>query len=567
MRRSALPLISLCLVSCAPAQEAGERLALERSAFTSAHATLLDFELDGTLVAETPDPDTLRAQIDAQLLFTVGALNADGSVGQLGQLEVSNVDATLIPEPPPPPPVDPAPAPVPPAPPRYAVRYHARFPVAWGGGAAPTTYSFALPAKLAAADQLAFAAKYGATCVDPTAGPVDPGSMFLFFRPAQPGCTLAADDVARFDATVSPSAENTHGKYPEYHRVWADDALEIVAMFSHEYTTPTPGDEGVSAYNDFVWRTLLYLRELQPDVALQSVPAAPYATGDGPASVRLAAELPDGRTIAVDVRLVGHALADDGAAFDAWYDPLTPNADLILYNGHAGLGANVRTLMTKGTFVPNHYVIWFANGCDTFAYVDRTLVDRRALLNADDPGGTKYMDTLANVMAGHFKSLEPTSLTLVHALVEARDTTRPPKTYEEIFQGIDPSQIVVVTGEEDNVLEPLPPPPRPAGVGHSPGTSAGPSAATTSPPGADGAAPGNAAAAAVAVAARGSDGCSVAYGVGARERTSSTFVALGIAAGMLARRRRRTHAAPRVSAVSAFRSVVRTKVRKASTFS
>ena len=61
--------------------------------------------------------------------------------------------------------------------------------------------------------------------------------------------------------------------------------------------------------------------------------------------------------------------------------------------------------MRKGRS-PGQYLIWFANGCDTFAYVDRTLIDRRALVNPDDPGGTKYMDTVTNVMAGYFGALE-----------------------------------------------------------------------------------------------------------------------------------------------------------------
>ena len=94
--------------------------------------------------------------------------------------------------------------------------------------------------------------------------------------------------------------------------------------------------------------------------------------------------------------------------------------------------------MSKGAFVPGKYLIWFMNGCDTFAYVDRSLANRRALLNADDPGGTKYMDTVTNVMAGYFRSLGPTSLTLLRALVDARDRSAPPKTYEQIFQSIDP---------------------------------------------------------------------------------------------------------------------------------
>ena len=189
MRRYALPL--LFLVSCASAQEAGERVDATRAPFTSVHATLLDFELDGTLVADTEDLRTLRRQIEAQILFTVGPLNAE----QLGRAArpapgVVRSARRVIPAPPPPPPPPPPPdpralaprsgractrsggarappatracprlhpiprprprPPVPnphPAPAAYAVTYHAKLPVAWGGATKPTTYSFTLPAK------------------------------------------------------------------------------------------------------------------------------------------------------------------------------------------------------------------------------------------------------------------------------------------------------------------------------------------------------------------------------------------------------------------------------------
>src|SRR5437867_3291019 len=122
MRRSALPL--LFLLSCASARGAGERLDLARSSFTSAHATLLDFELDGALVADTDDPAAVRTQIEAQLLFTIGQLNGESSVARLGQLELSAITSTILA----------APAPTP----SYAVTYHAKVPVAWGGTAQPT---------------------------------------------------------------------------------------------------------------------------------------------------------------------------------------------------------------------------------------------------------------------------------------------------------------------------------------------------------------------------------------------------------------------------------------------
>lgn len=319
--------------------------------------------------------------------------------------------------------------------------YHAKMPVAWGGATIPTSYDFTLPASVSAADQIAFAAKYGATCVDPAEAPAGADHMFAVYRPRQPGCVFAAGDVVSFTANVTPSSENTKGKYPEYHRVWQDGALDVVVLFSHEFATPTPGDGGAQAYDDFVSRMRRYMALLQPDATKRSEPpglsSSPSAAGTS--TVRLAAELPDGRTMKLDVRLVASSLAQEGPAFDQWYDALTPSADIIVYNGHAGLGANVHALMEKGSFRSGQYLVWFANGCDTLAYVDRTLADRRAPLNPDDPLGTKYMDTVTNVMAGYFSALEATSVTFLRAFVEVRYPEVGPKTYEQIFQGSIPS--------------------------------------------------------------------------------------------------------------------------------
>jgi hypothetical protein len=184
---------------------------------------------------------------------------------------------------------------------------------------------------------------------------------------------------------------------------------------------------------------------------MTTVPAGVSDTpGVATPEVTISAALPDGRMVNVHVRLVGYRLYEDGAAFDAWYDALTPNADLILYNGHAGLGQNVQTLSQKGTFVSGKYVMFQYNGCDTFAYVGSTLANRRAVLNPDDPTGTKYMDTIQNGMPAYFSSLTPTSMTLFRGIMNIAA----PTSYEQLFATVDPVQVVLVTGEEDNVFQP-----------------------------------------------------------------------------------------------------------------
>jgi len=90
------------------------------------------------------------------------------------------------------------------------------------------------------------------------------------------------------------------------------------------------------------------------------------------------------------------------------------------------------------------------NGCDTFAYVDGSLAQTRAAINTDDPTGTKYMEFVVNAMPAFFHSDSEASMAMINGLLGKEA----PKTYEQIFADIDPSQVVLVTGEQDNVFKP-----------------------------------------------------------------------------------------------------------------
>src|SRR5262249_48641756 len=95
-------------------------------------------------------------------------------------------------------------------------------------------------------------------------------------------------------------------------------------------------------------------------------------------------------------------------------------------------------------------VIIFMNGCDTFAYVDGSLAQTRARINEDDPTGTKYMEFVTNAMPSFFASMPNASMSLVKGLL----STSRPMTYDKIFKNIDSAEMVLVTGEEDNVFTP-----------------------------------------------------------------------------------------------------------------
>jgi hypothetical protein len=395
--------------------------------FSSDQATLLTFEFDAELTTE--NPFNLERLAEDQLLYTIGHLNTNRSVGRLDTMVVSDFvstrqdDGTTV------------------------VKYHVVLPVAWGSKTnLPTSYDFTLPKHVDADGLRSFTDKYSHTCVDSGAHDVDSGSMWYYYRPLRSGCNLAAADVVKTTAKVTKSAENTTGKYPEYDQVWKDGALNVVAIFGKfEDGATTGSDAGISAYNRFVGEVK---KTLGADV--KTVPAnVPQSPGVAMPDVELTATLSGGRQVKVVALLVDN-VSSAGADFDERYEPLSGHADMIFYNGHAGLGQNVRALQQKGEFFAGVYQIFFMNGCDTFAYVDGSLAEARAVLNPDDPTGTKYMDMVTNAMPSFFHSMPAASMSMIKGLL-SRDE---PMTYDEIFATIDKSEVVLVTGEEDNVYSP-----------------------------------------------------------------------------------------------------------------
>lgn len=392
---------------------------------SSVEAVIVDFEFDGSLI--TDSAFSASQQIKDQLLFTMGQLNGDNGVARLDLVQLSNIKTTSVSG-------------------RTRITYHAKVPVAWGKrNSVPASYELILPADMAFDGQEAFFEKYKDACVDGHTDHMESGNFWYFYRPAE--CTLASADVARIDADVSLSALNTTGKYPEYTEIWRDGVLEVVAVFGkYEDTGMDGSDAGISAYNSFV-------RDIQNELrpfSMTTIPATiPTSPGVGTPDITIDATLPDGRKVHVTA-LLTNQIRNTSAAFDTRYAQVTPKADFLSYNGHSGLGANIRALSRKGSWRTGQYTLAFINGCDTYAYVDSSLAQARAALNSDDPTGSKHLDIATNAMPSFFHSNARNNIVFIRSLMNVAQ----PLSYEQIFKLIDRSQVIVVSGEEDNVFVP-----------------------------------------------------------------------------------------------------------------
>jgi hypothetical protein len=417
-----------CIDSADPYE--GEAVKVDGKDDSSAVAVFVDLEWDGTLITTSSFND--RSTIQSQLFYTVGQLNGLNSVGRIDKATFSNIVKTTT------------------ADGRVQIKYRAKMLVAWGSRTnVPSTVQLKLPLDVSSAGQQAFATKYGTTCVDWSAHDVDAGTMFYYYRPARSGCTIAAADLNTVTATLSPSPVQTSGRYPEYNKIWEDNRLEVVAIFGKDKDGATSNsDVGISAYNRFVGAMKSELATRGLTTVPATVPASPGVTAP---DIEFNATLPGGKQIRVVALLTDNVRVGlTQPAFRARYESLSTRADYIVYNGHAGLGTNVRAMASAGKWVAGQYVVIQLNGCDTFAYIDDALNRAHQLVNPDDTTGYKYLDLVNNAMPAYFHELSNTTMAMFRGLV-AHDA---PKTFEQIFAPIDSDQVVLVSGEQDNTFTP-----------------------------------------------------------------------------------------------------------------
>jgi hypothetical protein len=414
-----VPMLAGAVACSAPAADDGA--AGGDDAITSKDGKILDFEFEGEVIA--PAETDARKAIVSQLMYAQGILttarNGNGHVGQVSLADVQETAAGA----------------------NKKITYKATMPVAWPKDIdSPSRYDLPLPKDATAFDR--FNAKYDGKCGHNEYGQEN---FWHDWNPKAEGCTIADADVTRSKATVKPSTLATTNKYPEYDQIWADDRLEVVAIFGI-IESNTPSDYGYGEAARFLDHAKSKLTGARVVDNAPSASILKDQTLTGKVTV-------DGRARDVKIDLVVvQELKSVGADFDTRYDPISEKADLIMYNGHAGLGQNVNALARKGKVAAGKYQLVLLNGCQTFAYMDDTITNRRIEANgaANDPNGTRYLDMIGNALPGWTNNLANMSNDIFDAVLGGG----PRKSYSDILATMPESHIVVVFGEEDNRFTP-----------------------------------------------------------------------------------------------------------------
>jgi hypothetical protein len=409
--------LAVCLASAA-CTGAGDGAAGSEADFTSNSGATLEFRFTGEVVAVASD--TPRRAIAAQLQYVQGQLTENaGANGATFMPALTNVREVAFGD-------------------KKRISYEAAVAVAWPKESpTPATYELVLPLDTTALG--AFNATYDGPCGHSKYGQE---TFWYTFDPKAEGCTIASTDAHRTVATVAPHPQSTQGMYPEYDKIWEDDALDMVAVFGI-VASNTPSDDGAATREKLLRDVGASLR----GSARTEGPATPGILKESTVTGKVDV---DGRERTVNLTgILVEEVSAAGSKFEARYEQLSAKADVVVYYGHSGLGKNIRTLARTTGAQRGKYQLLYLYACQTLGYLDPALFERRAALNAGDPEGTKHLDIIANTLPA-YGDQGRAFLDLYRVVLDQQS----PKTFNDIIRSAAQSHIPVVYGEHDNTFRP-----------------------------------------------------------------------------------------------------------------
>ncbi len=386
---------------------------------TSDEATFLDFQFEGEVIA--PSTVVARQAIITQLYYTEGRLTHLGGNSRPGYVKLKGVKSEPAGEG------------------LQKIKYKAELPVLWPARTRqPTEYRVAYPRQVDQASLDAFNAKYDGRCGKNEYGQA---TFWHDFDPGVEGCTLDADVVAVRARVVPSAGVSSEIKYPQYNKLYEDDLLKVVTVVGLDGWTDSPGDVGVHVFERFISDVKGLItdeREVSRgvnDFVLRDVTVTGKVSGKNYEHTFLL------------VSQMEHA----NESFYRRFDEVTAKADIVTYDGHSGLGKNIKAVTSRGAVERGQYQIWFLDGCNSLGYVDASFTERRRTANGrTDPKGTKFLDLIGNALPSQWPWDESTSFKLVRAL----SNPDAPKTYDQILDEFPSNQVAAVIGDEDNTYNP-----------------------------------------------------------------------------------------------------------------
>lgn len=285
--------------------------------------------------------------------------------------------------------------------------------------------------------------------------------FFYFWDPNKKGCPLKYDfkNVPKIKATLTIH-KNTRWSYPEYDKLYGDNGngkdLEIYVFFGYMDELKNPfkantKDDSFLAYQKI--KSALIRRGLDLIENESRFRLYPYEEGyfnganffsyfQKKMSIR-------GKQINLKIKLflTDTGINSEDSTFHYYYKKALNEADIIEYEGHSGLGANLSLDQLEVDQIDNDkYQLLFFNACSTYKYFNQEYLDAK--------GGSENLDIILSGLPTYGDSAANNSLAFLETFLDAKRLT-----FQTIISRIENSSeggpfLYSVVGDRDNSWRP-----------------------------------------------------------------------------------------------------------------
>ncbi len=286
--------------------------------------------------------------------------------------------------------------------------------------------------------------------------------FWYFWDIELPGCPLNGnkEDVLHLEGELTAIA-NTKLTYPEYDLLYGDNGnkenLEISIFLGYIEPIRSSGmnynDDGYLAYKSLAH----YFEKNEKFEEVDSLEK--FAIDNDGELVQGISYLKEfekvvrnkfGLEMKVKIKLLlsNTELAEDEQTFHLNYTEALVKSDVVIYDGHSGLGANLNfNNLPEFNFKKNKYQVFYFNGCSSYPYYNGEYFDKK--------GGTEYLDILTSGLPTFSATIFGNLVEFIEPIMNGRFLS-----YQTMLKNIEKTNeefgtyLLGVNGDEDNKFSP-----------------------------------------------------------------------------------------------------------------
>jgi hypothetical protein len=150
--------------------------------------------------------------------------------------------------------------------------------------------------------------------------------------------------------------------------------------------------------------------------------------------------------IEVNILLADTAINSKDRTFEHFYQLALKYSDIIVYDGHSGLGANLDlSLLNAKSFLTDKYQIIYINGCSGYPYFSEMYFTAK-------PGGAKNLDLILSGISTLTDTTGPNIMSFLDGFLSGKtlNTSYILKLIEDANYDLNGSYLTGILGEENN---------------------------------------------------------------------------------------------------------------------